>query len=178
MAMVSPISSTTLWMPLVPVKKESALAYVPGSHRSNQVFDQYNFGDLNPEQVRELVRKQHMKQIKTIIQSLKAQPEGDGNMFDNTMIMYFPEAGDGHHGKGWKPPMFVMSGKNCNLDIAGRYFRFPHHGTEGHMTLGNWYTTLLNAHGNPIKHYGDLDSTMNRKGIPQEGPIKSFMKKG
>ena len=39
----------TLWMPLVPVKKESALAYVPGSHRSNQVFDQYNFGDLNPD---------------------------------------------------------------------------------------------------------------------------------
>jgi len=39
----------TIWMPLVPVKKESALAYVPGSHLSNQVFDQYNFGNLNPD---------------------------------------------------------------------------------------------------------------------------------
>ncbi len=39
----------TIWMPLVPVKKESALAYVPGSHLSSQVFDQYNFGDLNPD---------------------------------------------------------------------------------------------------------------------------------
>ena len=39
----------TIWMPLVPVKKENALAYVPGSHLSNQVFDQYNFGDLNPD---------------------------------------------------------------------------------------------------------------------------------
>jgi hypothetical protein len=36
-------------MPLVPVKKENALAYVPCSHLSNQVFDQYNFGDLNPD---------------------------------------------------------------------------------------------------------------------------------
>ena len=39
----------TIWMPLVHVKKENALAYVPGSHLSNQIFDQYNFGDLNPD---------------------------------------------------------------------------------------------------------------------------------
>ena len=39
----------TIWMPLVPVKKESALAYVPGSHLNSKVFDQYNFGDLNPD---------------------------------------------------------------------------------------------------------------------------------
>ena len=31
------------------VDKKSALAYVPGSHLSNRVFDQYNFGDLNPD---------------------------------------------------------------------------------------------------------------------------------
>ena len=36
-------------MPLVPVKRENALAYVPGSHRSGSVFNQYNFGDLNPD---------------------------------------------------------------------------------------------------------------------------------
>ncbi len=39
----------TIWMPLVAVKKESALAYVPGSHLNNQIFDQYNFGSLNPD---------------------------------------------------------------------------------------------------------------------------------
>ena len=39
----------TIWMPLVSVKKENALAYVPGSHLSAEVFDQYNFGDLNPD---------------------------------------------------------------------------------------------------------------------------------
>ena len=30
-----------------------------------------------------------------------------------------------------------------------------------------WYATLLNAHGNPIKHYGDLDPEMTRKTMPQ-----------
>lgn len=39
----------TIWMPLVSVKRENALAYVPGSHRLDSVFYQYNFGDLNPD---------------------------------------------------------------------------------------------------------------------------------
>lgn len=39
----------TIWMPLVEVKQENALAYVPGSHRRDTVFDQYNFGNLNPD---------------------------------------------------------------------------------------------------------------------------------
>ena len=36
-------------MPLVPVKRENALAYVPGSHRLDSQFYQYNFGELNPD---------------------------------------------------------------------------------------------------------------------------------
>jgi len=39
----------TLWMPLTPVKRENALAYVPGSHRIETVYHQYNFGNLNPD---------------------------------------------------------------------------------------------------------------------------------
>ena len=42
-------NTCTLWMPLVPVKRENALAYVPGSHRLDSVFYQYNFGNLNPD---------------------------------------------------------------------------------------------------------------------------------
>ncbi len=39
----------TIWMPLVPVRKQNALAYVPGSHRHGAVYNQYNFGNLNPD---------------------------------------------------------------------------------------------------------------------------------
>ena len=39
----------TLWMPLVPVDKANALAFVPGSHRTDSVFNQYDFGELNPD---------------------------------------------------------------------------------------------------------------------------------
>ena len=36
-------------------------------------------------------------------------------------------------------------------------------------------TTLLNAYGNPIAHYGDLDLTMQRNRLPQEGAIDQLM---
>ena len=71
--------------------------------------------------------------------------------------------------------MVVMSGRKSKLDIAGRYIRLPFHATEGHQTLGNWYTTLLNAYGNPIPHYGDLDLVMTRKKMEQRGAIERFM---
>jgi ectoine hydroxylase-related dioxygenase (phytanoyl-CoA dioxygenase family) len=36
-------------MPLVDVRKESALAFVPGSHRWGKKFRQQDFGELNPD---------------------------------------------------------------------------------------------------------------------------------
>ena len=133
------------------------------------------FGGVPAWKTREQIRISHVNQIKTIITSLKEVPEGNGTMFDNTMIMYFPENGETHHGIGEESPFLIMAGNNCNLDIAGRYIRLPFLGNEGHKTLGNWYTTLLNAHGNPIEHYGDLDLEMARKKLDQTGAITKFM---
>jgi len=133
------------------------------------------FGGVPAWKTREQIRISHVNQIKTIVERLKQVPEGNGTMFDNTMIMYFPENGETHHGIGTESPFLIMAGNNCNLNMSGRYIRLPYHGTEGHKTLGNWYTTLLNAHGNPIEHYGDLDPEMSRKKLPQTGAIKQFM---
>ena len=133
------------------------------------------FGGVPAWKTREQIRISHVNQIKTIVEELKNVPEGKGTMFDNTMIMYFPENGETHHGIGTESPFVIMAGDNCNLNISGRYIRLPYLGTEGHKTLGNWYTTLLNAHGNPIPHYGDLDAEMSRKKLPQTGSIQQFM---
>ncbi|MEJ6578776.1 MAG: DUF1552 domain-containing protein [Akkermansiaceae bacterium] len=133
------------------------------------------FGGVPAWKTREQIRMSHVNQIKTIVEELKKVPEGSGTMFDNTMIMYFPENGETHHGIGLESPFLIMAGNNCNLDIGGRYVRLPVLGVEGHKTLGNWYTTLLNAHGNPMEHYGDLDLEMARKKLDQTGSIKQFM---
>jgi hypothetical protein len=133
------------------------------------------FGGVPAWKTREQIRISHVNQIKTIVEKLSQIPEGNGTMFDNTMIMYFPENGEAHHGIGLESPFLIMAGRNCKLNMSGRYIRLPFLGTEGHKTLGNWYTTLLNAHGNPIAHYGDLDLEMSRKKLPQTGAIKQLM---
>ena len=84
------------------------------------------------------------------------------------------DAGDTEH-TAFIPSYDQKIPHNCNLNMSGRYIRLPYLGSEGHKTLGNWYTTLLNAHGNPMKHYGDLDLEMSRKKLHQTGPIKQLM---
>lgn len=132
-------------------------------------------GAVNADEVREKVRHQHMKLVDTIVTRLKAVPEGDGSMFDNTMLLYFPDNGETHHSHGTEWPFIVLAGDNVRLDIAGKYIRLPKHGDEGHKTLGNWYTTLLNAYGNPISHFGDLDLALEKIKREQTGPIKQFI---
>ncbi len=125
--------------------------------------------------MRNAIKTHHMKQVHTLVNRLKAIPEGEGTMFDNTTIIYMPETGAGHHGPDTEAPMVLMTGRNSRLDLAGRYIRLPFHGTKGHKTLSNWYTTLLNAYGNSIEHYGDMDLTMQRNRLDQTGSIDQFL---
>ncbi len=137
--------------------------------------DLHRLGHSRDFELRDIVKASHMAQVAKMVTKLKSVPEGGGTMFDNTTIIYFPETGAGHHGPNTEAPMVIMTGKKSKLDISGRFIRLPFHATEGHKTLGNWYTTLLNACGNPIEHYGDLDLAMSRKKMPQAGPIEQFI---
>lgn len=134
-----------------------------------------SYSGVPADKIRENIRIVQIQQVAKIVAALKAAPEGSGSMFDNTLIMYFPEGGETHHGWGYEAPFVILAGSKCNLNLGGRYIRLPYHGNEGHKTIGNWYTTLLNAHGNPLKHYGDLDLEMSRKKLDQIGPIKQLM---
>jgi Protein of unknown function (DUF1552) len=127
---------------------------------------------LAAEEIRRRTESHHMELVNRIVTRLKTVPEGKGTMFDNTMIFYFPDSGETHHSHGTEFPFVILAGANTRLNLGRRYIRLPYWGTEGHKTLGNFYTTLLNAHGNPIKHFGDFDPAL--KG-DQSGPIKQFL---
>ncbi|MGC6466711.1 MAG: DUF1552 domain-containing protein [Akkermansiaceae bacterium] len=129
-------------------------------------------GKFKAEEVREKVRRHHMALIDRIVTRLKEVPEDGGTMFDNTMVLYFPDNGETHHSKGTEWPFIVLAGNNVKLDISGKYMRLPGYGREGHKTLGNWYTSILNAYGNPIEHYGAIDTGLTH--MNQKGPIKAF----
>lgn len=46
---VDGFDACSIWMPLNPVAKESALEFVRGSHRWTAMYRQQNFGELNPD---------------------------------------------------------------------------------------------------------------------------------
>ncbi len=132
-------------------------------------------GGVEATEIRRRCRLHHMSLIDTIVTRLKGIREGQGSMFDNTMLCYFPDGGETHHSHGTEFPFIVLCGSNIPLNIRSRYLRLPGYGDQGHRTLGNWYTTILNACGNPIDHYGVLDSGLNRFGIDQRGNIPEFL---
>jgi len=132
-------------------------------------------GGVPAEEVRARSEKHHMTLVDTIVTRLKNIPEGEGSMFDNTMLFYFPDSGETHHSVGLEFPFVILSGRNSPLDIARRYIRLPNYGQPGHKTLGNWYTTLLNAYGNPIAHYGELDTGLAKFNLNQKGSIEQFL---
>lgn len=116
-----------------------------------------------------------MTLVDRIVTRLKNVPEAGGSMFDNTMIFYFPDGGETYHAHGTEFPFIVVAGDNARLNLGGRYIRLPNYGELGHKTLGNWYTTILNAFGHPIDHFGALDVGLARFGINQKGPIEQFL---
>ena len=132
-------------------------------------------GGLKAETIRELARTHHMSLVDRIVTRLKSVPEAGGTMFDNTMIFYFPDGGETHHSHGTEYPFVVLAGDNTRVDLRRQYVRLPNYGQAGHSTLGNFYTTLLNAYGNPIEHYGALDTGLTKFGHDQTGPIKQFL---
>ena len=124
-------------------------------------------------EVRSHLRTHHMNVVNKLVEDLKASPEGKGSMFDNTMIMYLPENGEKHHSHGTEVPFLILAGDNVKLNMARRrYIRLPNYDEEGHKTLGNWYTTILNAYGNDIAHYGDFDVSLK---VKQDGAISQFI---
>lgn len=129
-------------------------------------------GGVDALEIRDRANAYHMTLVDRIVTRLKAVPEGNGTMFDNTMVFYFPDNGETHHSHGTEFPFVILAGGNARLNLGRRYMRFPYWGNEGHKTLGNLYTTLLNAHGNPIKHYGDLDPSLK---IDQLGAIRELI---
>ena len=127
------------------------------------------------EEARDIIRLHHMELLADLAGQLKAVPEADGTLLDNTAIIYLSDSGNEHHGNLSEWPMLVLGGCGGRLNSVGRYVQFPNYGQQGHQTIGNWYTTLLNANGNPIKHYGNPDLTLQKNGVPQSGAIADLI---
>ncbi len=126
-------------------------------------------------QCRDLIRNHHSELMAAMAKKLMAVPEGGGSMLDNTMIIYLSDSSNKHHGDCLEWPYVILGGCSGKLKIPGRYIRYPKYGDQGCRTIGDWWTTLLNAHGNPIKYYGNEDLVLKANGNSHAGPITELL---
>ena len=124
---------------------------------------------------RDIIRTWHFQLIANLAKKLHAVPEGDGTMLDNTMIIYMSDSGDAHHGVLNQWPLVIVGGCSGKMNLPGRYIQYPEYGHANHKTIGNWWTSVLNAYGDPIEHFGNLDLILKQNGVQQEGPLPELI---
>lgn len=135
----------------------------------------HNEGTKSQSEYRDIIREHHSELLATMAKKLKAVPEGDGDMLDNTMIIFLSDSSDRHHGTGTEWPYVIIGGGGGKLKLPGRYLRYPKYGEKGCRTIGDWWTTLLNAYGNPIKYYGNEDLVLKQNGSSHAGPLEELL---
>ena len=115
---------------------------------------------------RNIVRRFQIDLIAGLAKKLAAVPEGDGNMLDNTLIVYFSDAGQQHHANYENFPMVLVGNLGGKLK-TGRFIHYPSYRNTGNRTLGSFYTTVLHATGNPRDGFGQIDLQLPEDGQKQ-----------
>ncbi len=102
----------------------------------------------------------YAQQFASLIDRLKAVPEGDGTLFDHTTVVWVNELGKGNTHSMSDYPFVIASGSRGRLFRTGRLATFPG------VPHNNFFVTLLHAmgntnattFGNPKFSTGNLDS--------------------
>jgi len=132
--------------------------------------------DSNWKEGREMrgnIRTFQMELLAGLVGKLKAVPEGDGSMLDNTVIVFLSDAGSQHHTGYENMPLLVLGNQNKALK-TGRYLHYPTYNQPGHRTLANLHMSLLHSAGMPSDRYGDRDLGLSSV-VKQDGPLNELM---
>jgi len=132
----------------------------------------YDQQDVTGWEQSEKIRAFHFQLIARTMDKLKAIPEGDGTMLDNTVIVYLSDGAETHHSLCFEWPFVLIGNANGRLK-AGRYLQFPDYGVNGHRTINAIHETLLHLAGISKGLFGtiapNLDETMHR------GPLEQLL---
>lgn len=91
----------------------------------------------------------HVAQYAYLIQRMRAIPEGEGSLLDNSMLMFGSPLRDGNAHSPHNLPI-VLAGRGGNRIQTGRHVVYPT-GTQ----LCNLYVTMLNNMGVETQQFGD-----------------------
>ncbi|MDB4653238.1 hypothetical protein OAE39_03090, partial [Akkermansiaceae bacterium] len=119
------------------------------------------------------IRTYQMELISGLAGKLKAVPEGDGTMLDNTIIVFLSDAGSQHHTGYENMPLIVLGNMNGAFK-TGRYLHYPNYNQSGHRVLANLLMSLQHGAGMPVDDFGDRDLGLSET-IDQRGALAEFM---
>ena len=100
------------------------------------------------------VNRWHHEQIAYLLGKMKSLPDGDGNLLDQTMLLYGSSLGDGHeHGDEDLP--VLIAGRGAGAIKSGRKIRF-----EDNFSLSNYHLFTLQQLGVPTERFGGTVTPM------------------
>lgn len=133
------------------------------------------YATLSAQDCRNAIRTFHIDLIAAMAARLKAVPEGDGTMLDNTIIVYTSDNAARHHSIGVDWPMLVVGNMGGKLKSNGRYLAYPQYDRPKHKhTICNWFTTLCHLAGVPQDLFGQPDMALG-KANDQSGPLNELL---
>ena len=107
-------------------------------------------GDGNADAVAKIVQvnRWYAEQFAYFLDQLKAIPEGDGTMLDNTVVLWCNELGQGNSHTRKDVPLIVAGNAGGHFS-TGKYLQFDAH---SHNDL---LISLCHAMGYPVATFGD-----------------------
>ncbi len=101
------------------------------------------------------INRFHVEQFAYLLGKLKAMPEGDGSLLDNTMIVYGSGISDGDRHNHDDLPI-LLAGKGGGTIKTGRHIRYDS------QPLNNLYLSMLDRMSVKIDRHGDSTGRLPR----------------
>jgi hypothetical protein len=95
------------------------------------------------------INRFHVAQLSYFLQKLKATPEGDGNLLDNSMVCYGSAISDGDRHNNENLPI-LLAGHAGGMIDSGRHVR-----VSAETPMCNLFMSMLERFGTPVDFIGD-----------------------
>jgi hypothetical protein len=105
----------------------------------------------DPEKLRmyQRINHWHVEQYAYLLRKLRSMPEGDGNVLDNSMILFGAGLRDGDAHSPHNLPI-VLGGRGGGRIATGQHLVY-----DRDTALSNLYLSMLDAFGAPLDHFAD-----------------------